>query len=278
MGSPHARRKLIAGNWKMHCGPGAGVALAREVLTELGRGAGSETTTGRSLARGPLALRPPQILVCPPFVSLQAVADVVRGTDVALGAQNMHWERQGAFTGEVSGEMLIEIGCSHVIVGHSERRQLFGESDEQVAKKTRAAIDVGLTPIVCVGETLAEREAGETETVIERQLAAVMDRLDAASARGVILAYEPVWAIGTGRNATPAQAVEVHARARGWWGARFGAGEADGLRILYGGSVKPENGAELLREREIDGALVGGASLKAPDFGRLIVQAAEAMV
>ena len=278
MVSPHARRKLIAGNWKMHRGPRAAAALAREVLTELGRGAGSETATGRSLARGPLALRPPQVLVCPPFVSLPAVADVVRGTDVALGAQNMYWEREGAFTGEISGEMLIEIGCSHVIVGHSERRQLFGETDEQVAKKARAAIDLGLTPIVCVGETLAEREAGETESVVERQLAAVMDRLDPAAARGVILAYEPVWAIGTGRNATPAQAVEVHSRARGWWGARFGAREADGLRILYGGSVKPENGAELLREGEIDGALVGGASLKAPDFGRLIVQAAEAMV
>ncbi|HWN81406.1 MAG TPA: triose-phosphate isomerase, partial [Candidatus Udaeobacter sp.] len=217
------------------------------------------------------------VILCPPFVSLPAVAEVVRGSAIGLGAQNLHWERQGAFTGEVSAEMLVEVGCSHVIVGHSERRQLFGETDEQVAKKARAALDLGLSPIVCVGETLAEREAADTEEVIERQLGAVLDRLDPVGARGVIVAYEPVWAIGTGRNATPAQAVAVHAQIRRQWIAKFGAGEGELLRILYGGSVKPENGASLLGEKEIDGALVGGASLKNADFGHLILQAAAAM-
>jgi triosephosphate isomerase len=216
------------------------------------------------------------VVLCPPFVSLAAVAEVVRGSAIGLGAQNLHWERQGAFTGEISGEMLVEIGCSHVIVGHSERRQLFGETDEQAARKARTALDLGLTPIVCVGETLAEREADDTEAVIERQLGPVLALLDPEAARGVIVAYEPVWAIGTGRNATPAQAVQVHARIRAQWRAKFGP-DAERLRILYGGSVKPENGAELLGEEELDGALVGGASLKSADFGRLIRQAAEAM-
>jgi triosephosphate isomerase (TIM) len=260
------RRKLIAGNWKMHLAPRGAAALARAVAADLG-----------APRRGPVATQPPQVVLCPPFVSLPAVAEAIRGSAIGLGAQNLHWERQGAFTGEISGEMLVEIGCSHAIVGHSERRQLFGETDEEVARKVRTALDLGLTPILCVGETLAEREADATGAVIERQLAPVLERLDAVGAQGVIVAYEPVWAIGTGKNATPAQAVQVHARIRGRWGAKFGAPEAERLRILYGGSVKPENGAALLSEEEIDGALVGGASLKAEDFARLIRQAAEAM-
>jgi len=286
MRTPHSRRKLMAGNWKMHLGPKAAQMLARSVVAELaGRGveggeSGAQLPGGVTVgphARGLLSTQPPQVILCPPFVSLGAVAEVVRGSAIGLGAQNLHWERQGAFTGEVSAEMLVEIGCSHVIVGHSERRQLFGETDEQVARKARAALDLGLSPIVCVGETLAEREAEATESVIERQLSVVLERLDPAGGRGVIVAYEPVWAIGTGKNATPAQAVEVHAQIRRQWGAKFGAGESATLRILYGGSVKPENGASLLGEEEIDGALVGGASLKSADFGRLILQAAAAM-
>jgi triosephosphate isomerase len=286
MRTPHSRRKLIAGNWKMHLGPKAAQMLARSVVAELaGRGVeGGESgvqlpggVTVGPRARGLLSTQPPQVIICPPFVSLGAVAEVMRGSAIGLGAQNLHRERQGAFTGEVSAEMLVEVGCSHVIVGHSERRQLFGETDEQVARKARAALDLGLSPIVCVGETLAEREAEATESVIERQLGVVLERLDPSGARGVIVAYEPVWAIGTGQNATPAQAVEMHAQIRRQWGAKFGASESEGLRILYGGSVKPENGASLLGEEEIDGALVGGASLKSADFGRLILQAAAAM-
>jgi triosephosphate isomerase len=254
------RTKLIAGNWKMNLGPRAGQELAHAVAraaSEVGGGTGGAGT-------------PPQVLVCPPFVTLPAVAAALRGTPVELGAQDLHWERAGAFTGEIAGEMLIEVGCRFVIVGHSERRHLFGESDETVARKARAALGAGLTPIVCVGETLAEREAGDTAAVVERQLGAVYDALDAGQAAATVLAYEPVWAIGTGRNATPAQAVEVHARLRAALAARFGAPAAAALRILYGGSVNAANGASLLGEAEIDGALVGGASLKAEEFGRLI--------
>jgi triosephosphate isomerase len=254
------RRKLIAGNWKMNLGPRAGAELARAVV---------EATTGPGGAVRTM-WKPPQVIVCPPFVSLIAVAEALRGSTVGLGAQNLHWERQGAFTGEIAGEMLVEVGCRYVIVGHSERRQLFGETDEIVARKARAALDIGLTPIVCVGETLAEREGGQTAKVVERQLGAVYDTLDATRATGTIVAYEPVWAIGTGRNATAAQAVEVHARLREALAARAGAGVAAELRILYGGSVNAGNAVDLLREPEIDGALVGGASLKTEEFGRLI--------
>ena len=259
------RRKLVAGNWKMHLGPLAGAELAREVTKVVAARAGWA-----------MAVKPPQVVLCPPFPTLAAVAEVVRGTTVGLGAQNLHWERQGAFTGEVSGEMLVEIGCSHVIVGHSERRQLFGETDEVVARKARTALGLGLTPIVCVGETLAEREAGTTAAVVERQVRAVYERLGAAEAMGMIVAYEPVWAIGTGRNATPDQAVEVHARIRGLLRGLIGAREAGDLRILYGGSVKTENAAALLGKEEIDGALVGGASLRRDEFGQLIALAAAA--
>ncbi len=260
------RRKLIAGNWKMNLGPRAGAALAREVV---------RAASGRDGA-AKLSSAWPQIVVCPPFVTLPAVAEVVRGTTVGLGAQNMHWERQGAFTGEVSGEMLLEIGCSYVIVGHSERRHLFGESDSTVARKARAALDLGLTPIVCLGETLAEREANATWTVVERQLGAVYEGLAAARAMGTVLAYEPVWAIGTGRNATPAQAVEVHARIREFLRTHYGGRESVDQRILYGGSVNGGNAGELLGEDEIDGALVGGASLRGDEFAQIIALGAAA--
>jgi triosephosphate isomerase len=256
----------------MHMGPLAGAALARQVVKAVSEPDGMAILGARAALSSVL----PQVVVCPPFVTLTAVGEVLRGTTVGLGAQDLHWERQGAFTGEISGEMLVEIGCSYVIVGHSERRQLFGETDAIVARKARAALDIGLTPIICVGETLAEREADATSTVIERQWRAVYEPLDPTRAMGAIIAYEPVWAIGTGRNATPAQAVEVHAQLRGLVRAQYGAREADDLRILYGGSVNQENGGVLLGEEEIDGALVGGASLRAEEFARLIALGAAA--
>ncbi len=265
------RRKLIAGNWKMHLGPRAGAELARTVARMVSGGPDSER------AGAPPMWKPPHVVLCPPFVTLAAVAEVLRGSTVGLGAQDLHWERQGAFTGEVSGEMLVELGCRYVIVGHSERRKLFGETDEMVGRKVRAALEVGLTPIVCVGETLAEREAEQTKAVVERQLSAVYGTLAPPAAAGTVVAYEPVWAIGTGRNATPAQAVDVHTHARAVLAGAVGANEARELRILYGGSVNAANAAELLAEHEIDGALVGGASLKADEFGRLITIGAEAM-
>jgi len=254
------RQKLIAGNWKMNLGPRAGAELARAVARAVSGIEGGARGVGT----------PPQVIVCPPFVTLAAVAEALRGSSVGLGAQDLHWEKAGAFTGEIAGEMLVELGCRHVIVGHSERRHLFGEMDDAIARKARAALDVGLRPIVCVGETLAEREAGETAAVVERQLGAVYGTLDRAQAAATIVAYEPVWAIGTGRTATPAQVVEVHARLRAALAGRFGDQAAGELRILYGGSVNAGNAPELLREPEIDGALVGGASLKPEEFGRLI--------
>jgi triosephosphate isomerase len=185
---------------------------------------------------------------------------------VALGAQDMYWETSGAYTGEVSGEMLVEVGCSLVILGHSERRHVFGETDSDVARKLVAAQAVGLTPIVCVGEQLEEREAGKTWEVVSRQVTAAYGGLSGEAAAATVVAYEPVWAIGTGKVATPEQAVEVHGQIRSWFKHRFGEQVADGLRILYGGSVKPGNAANLLSEEEIDGALVGGACLEAESF------------
>jgi len=242
------RRKMIAGNWKLHKGPSEGVALAKGVV------AGAAGVSSVDLA------------ICPPFVTLAAVADVVRGSGVLLGGQDVHWEKSGAFTGEVSAEMLAEVGCQLVIIGHSERRHVFGESDEEVARKLVAAQRAGLTPIVCVGEKLAEREAGKTWDVVSRQVTVAYGQLSPEEAARTIVAYEPVWAIGTGKVATPEQAVEVHGRIRSWFKHRFGDGVASGLRVLYGGSVKPDNAHKLMQEEEIDGALVGGACLEANSF------------
>jgi triosephosphate isomerase len=206
------------------------------------------------------------VLVAPPFTALHAVAEAVRGSRILLAAQNMHFEKEGAYTGEVSPAMLRDAGCSHVILGHSERRQLFGESDEGVGRKARVALDHGLTPILCVGETLPERETDRTLEVVERQTAKALERLTPdETARGV-LAYEPVWAIGTGKVATPQQAQEVHAFIRRLVARSHGDAVAASLRILYGGSVKPDNAAGLLSQADIDGALVGGACLKADSF------------
>jgi triosephosphate isomerase len=245
------RRKLIAGNWKMYKTAAEAVALVDEV---------------RKGAAG----APADMLVAPPSTALGVVVAAAKGTPVAVAAQNMHFEKEGAFTGEVSAPMLVDIGVTHVILGHSERRQHFAETDDGVAKKTKAALASGLTPISCVGETLAEREAGRTMEVVGRQLGAILDAVTADEAKRVVIAYEPVWAIGTGKVATPEQAQEVHAFIRSRIAAKHGKAVADVLRVLYGGSVKPDNVKGLMALPDVDGALVGGASLKADSFLKLV--------
>lgn len=254
-----SRRPLIAGNWKMFHGGPTACDLAAAIVEGLGDVSGAASV---------------DVVIAPPVTAIAAVAHEVDGSDVAVAAQNMHAKDTGAFTGEVSAPMLLACGASWVILGHSERRQLFGESDESVAQKTAAALHHGLKPIVCVGETLAEREAGRTLEVIQRQLDAVLPHLVAASPIGqAAIAYEPVWAIGTGHVATTAQAQEAHAALR----ARLAATSPDlalRTRILYGGSVKPDNSADLLACADVDGALVGGASLEAPSFLAIVRAAA----
>jgi triosephosphate isomerase len=232
-----ARTKLVAGNWKMHGSRGSNQALLDALLTDLG------------------ATRNAECAVCVPYPYLEQVAARLRGTPIAWGAQNVSEHDHGAYTGEVSAAMLVEFGCRYVLVGHSERRQLYGESDAQVAAKFAAAQRAGLTPILCVGETLEEREGGRTQEVVARQLDAVLTQSKLGSA---VLAYEPVWAIGTGRNATPEQAQDVHAFLRKRTGNE--------VRILYGGSVKAQNAAAIFAKPDVDGGLIGGASLVAQDF------------
>lgn len=244
----NARRLLIAGNWKMN----GSFADSEELVAALVAGVG-ET-------------RDAEMLVCPPFTYLDRAARWLAGSIVGLGAQNLCAEQgSGAFTGEISGSMLVDVGCRYAIVGHSERRTLYGETDAIVARKFRAAQAVGLVPILCVGESLEEREAGQTETVVARQVQAVLDAEQIGAFANAVVAYEPIWAIGTGRTATPEEAQEVHALIRGLI-ADQNATIARDLRILYGGSVKGANAAELLAEQDIDGGLVGGASLDAADF------------
>ncbi|UCE01766.1 MAG: triose-phosphate isomerase [Candidatus Latescibacterota bacterium] len=251
------RRPLIAGNWKLHCGPSEARKLALEIRNGL---------MGRRDAV--------DVLLCPPCVSLAAVGEIVQGSGIALGAQNVFWETSGAWTGEVAAPMLVDAGCGWVILGHSERRQHFGESNASVARRLRAALAAGLECIVCVGETLEERESGATERVVTTQVREGLDALDAGDWARVTLAYEPVWAIGTGRTATPEQAQEVHALLRDLVGQRAGAGVAQQTRIQYGGSVKPANAATLLGQADVDGALVGGASLDASAFLAIVEAAA----
>jgi triosephosphate isomerase len=210
------------------------------------------------------------VIVAPPFTALAAAVEAVRGTAISIAAQNMHWEVEGAFTGEVSSGMLVEAGCRAVIIAHSERRQFFGETDETANKRVKAALAAGLTPILCVGELLAEREGGKTEEVLERQFQGGVAALTGAEFSRIILAYEPVWAIGTGRTATPEIAAEAHRFLRRQAAASFTPERAAGLRILYGGSVKPDNIKGLMAQVEIDGALVGGASLKAEAFASIV--------
>jgi len=250
------RRPLIAGNWKMHAGGVEGVKLAAAV---------------RALENDVPHV---DLLVAPPYTAIAAVAHELDGSKVIVAAQNVHGKPHGAFTGECSASMLKEAGATWVIVGHSERRQYFHETDKDVAVKLAAALDHDLVPIVCVGETLAEREAGRTLEVVKRQFDAVVDAL-AGAKPDCAIAYEPVWAIGTGKNASPADAEAVHAAIREWLSAK-NAGLAERTRILYGGSVKADNAAGLLAEPNIDGALVGGASLDAGAFGA-IAKAAESL-
>ena len=240
------RKKLVAGNWKMNGGRERNAALLA------------------SLAAG-FADCSCEIAVCPPFPYLEQVAALLDGSGVALGAQTLSEHAAGAYTGEVSGAMLAEFGCRYVLVGHSERRTLFAESDAQIAAKFAAAQSAGLTPVLCVGETLAQRESGETFSVVATQVAAVIDRVGVKALASAVVAYEPVWAIGTGLTASPAQAQEVHAAIRGQVGA-LDREVASGLRILYGGSVKSQNATELFGQADIDGGLIGGAALVAEDF------------
>jgi triosephosphate isomerase len=211
-----------------------------------------------------------EIAVCPPFIDLAASVEAARGSNIAIGAQNMYWEKEGAFTGEISTGMVLAAGCTHVIIGHSERRQYFGETDDMVNLKLKAALEAGLTPIVCVGEVLEEREAGLTEDVLRRQCLRAFHAISGKKAGKLVVAYEPVWAIGTGKTATPELAAEAHALIRSEAGKAFGDELAGRMRILYGGSVKPENAKALMNEEEIDGALVGGASLDPKSFAAIV--------
>ncbi len=246
------RTPLIAGNWKMHTTAAEAVALAGGLVARLGEVQGVE------------------VAVAPPFTALQAVGKALAESPVQLAAQNMHWEGQGAFTGEISPAMLRDLGTHYVILGHSERRHLFGETDEAVARKTAAALAAGLVPIVCVGETLEERDGGTAGQVVERQLAAALGELPGLGGSALVVAYEPVWAIGTGRTATDAQAQEMHAQIRARLGSLGGREWAARTRVLYGGSVKPGNISSLMAQPDLDGALVGGASLAAKTFASIV--------
>ncbi len=247
-----ARKKLIAANWKMYKNPDQTREFFRDFLPLVANHDRDE------------------IVVCPPFVDLCAAVDAAKASNVAIGAQNLHWEKEGAYTGEISSSMLLAVGCSHVIIGHSERRQYFGETDDIVNLKLKAALEAGLTPIVCVGEVLEEREAGLTEDVLRRQCLRAFHAISGKKAGKLVVAYEPVWAIGTGKTATPQMAAESHSLIRGEATKAFGEQFASNLRILYGGSVKPENAKALMAEEEIDGALVGGASLEPKSFGAIV--------
>jgi triosephosphate isomerase len=242
------RKKFIAGNWKMF----TNMATARQLASAVARGLGDEQRVA--------------VAVCPPFPYLSVVAEALKGSSVALGAQNCYHEKEGAFTGEVSPTMLVDAGCRYVILGHSERRQKLGESDAFINRKVHAALAAGLHVILCLGETLEERQSNRTERVLETQLTGSLAGLDATALRQMVLAYEPVWAIGTGQNATPEQAQQAHAFIRGQIRARFGEESASALPIQYGGSVKPDNAATLFRQADVDGGLIGGASLNADHF------------
>jgi triosephosphate isomerase len=211
-----------------------------------------------------------EIVICPPFTNLAAAVDAVKGSNVRVGAQNIGWAKEGAFTGEISGPMINAVGATHAIIGHSERRQYFGETDATVLKRTQAALEFGLTPVVCVGELLADREAGNTESVLRGQFQNGIAGLTEQQFAKIVIAYEPVWAIGTGKTATPEIAADAHRAIRGEVRAKFGKDAADAIRILYGGSVKPDNTKTLMAQPEIDGVLVGGASLEPVSFASIV--------
>lgn len=246
------RKPFIAGNWKMNNTREAAKALAD--------------------ALKPLVadIRDVEIAVAPTFTCLQDVAEILRGSNIELSAQNISYAVKGAYTGEISADMLKDVGCTHAIIGHSERRQFFGETDEGVSRRVRAALDNDIVPIVCIGESLEERESGKTFDVVLGQLVNGLSSVRREEADRVVIAYEPVWAIGTGKTATPEQAQEVHAAIRAKLNELFGAEVGEAMRLQYGGSVKASNAKELLGQKDIDGALVGGASLKAEDFAAIV--------
>jgi triosephosphate isomerase len=246
------RRPILVGNWKMNMTATQALELASKLIPLIA------------------SVKDRDIVLGPPFTSIAAVAETIKGTNISLAAQNLHWEDKGAFTGEISADMLLDSGCKYVIIGHSERRQYFGETDESVNKKVKQALKKGLLPILCVGETLAEREAGKLNDIISRQVTGGLKDISAEDMKKVVVAYEPVWAIGTGKTATPGQANDVHALIRQKVKALYSADIAEGLRIQYGGSVTPENVSVLMAMPDIDGALVGGASLKPESFAALV--------
>jgi triosephosphate isomerase len=248
------RTPFIAGNWKMFKTVAETVAFVNDL---------------RGLVKGVTGV---DIVIAPPFTAVYAAAQATKGTNISVSSQDLYWEREGAFTGEISPPMVKEAGASFAIIGHSERRRLFGETDAHVNRKTMAAIGAGLTPIVCVGETLEERESGAMPDVLDRQIKDGLDRLSPEQVGALVVAYEPVWAIGTGRTATAAQAGEAHAHIRKRLRQWFGGDAADRCRILYGGSVKPDNIRELIGEEDVDGALVGGASLDPRGFADIVTR------
>ena len=246
------RIPVIAGNWKMNKNIVEAVSLVKEL---------------KDFVRG---IKGVDIVVCPPFTSLWVVKEIINGTNILLGAQNMYWETKGAFTGETSPLMLKDVGCEYVILGHSERRQYFKETSEEVAKKTEAALSVNLIPIVCVGENLKEREGGETKAIIEQEIKALFSKIDSTLAGRIIVAYEPIWAIGTGRSSSSQDANIIIKFIRELFSSEYGSKIAERIRILYGGSVDPKNISEFMNESDIDGALVGGASLYALGFSQIV--------
>ena len=250
------RKPIMAGNWKMHHTHLEAIQVVQKLSYRL-----SAEDYGRC-----------EVVICPTLTSLRSIQTVIEADNlpIGLGAQNVHWEDKGAFTGEVSPPMLVKLAVSYVIVGHSERRELFGETDEMVNKKVKAVLAAGMTPIMCVGETLEEREAGETEAKVSRQVQGGLDGVPAKQVGGMVIAYEPIWAIGTGRNATPEDANETIGTIRSMVAGLAGETAASALRIQYGGSVKPGNVAAIMAQPEIDGALVGGASLEADDFAQIV--------
>jgi len=246
------RIPVIAGNWKMNKTIVESVSLVKEL---------------KDFVRG---IKGVDIVVCPPFTSLWVVKEIINGTNIHLGAQNMYWETKGAFTGETSSLMLKDVGCEYVILGHSERRQYFKEASEEVAKKTKAALSVNLTPIVCVGENLEERESGKTESIIEQEIKALFPKIDSTLAARIIVAYEPIWAIGTGRSSSSQDANLIIKFIRELFSSEYGSKVTERIRILYGGSVNPKNISEFINESDIDGALVGGVSLHALSFSQIV--------
>jgi len=246
------RLPLMAGNWKMHKSVGEAIALVQALKESLA------DVTER------------EILVCPPFTALYPVAEALKGSDIQLGAQNIYPQEEGAYTGEVSPTMLLDLGCRYVILGHSERRQHFKETDEFINRKVHLALEHGLRPILCVGETLEQREAGQEVAMVTKQVKECLAGVTGQEMKEVVIAYEPVWAIGTGRTATPEQAQTMHLTIRDILKGLYGQETAEATRIIYGGSVKPDNVDDLMREPDIDGALVGGASLKAESFTRIV--------